>query len=432
MDLPTTSPLYNAAIAAAKFADQRLEARTPTDYNGSLQRFAKFCQSQGYPDLLKHRFVELPGVIAAYINELATANTSQWPAEKLRAALCWHYTKPEMLAGGHSHDRWVIDTAQDGALVPRGNPARSAAITQILARLSKSKKRERTPKRASPMSLTMLTKMMAFLESNSMLNETMRIWFSAVCSLSFYGMCRINEVLLMKKGGIQLGLQRKSRANGTEICFGCFTIRDRKTDHDPLASRTYSLHHLPKEERAAEALTNLERWFAYARTKLHHSWRDSDYAFPSLTKIPRGCSKKLKPGATASTKTTSFANVGVKWGSPMSDTNFTQVLNIVAEAAGISRNLLGDEIWFTSHCFRRGGAQYRFMFAPEKRRWSLKFVKWWAGWAPSEKSETVTRYLLDDVLDRDENQLGDSLAPVWCRKHQISRDQLGWSGTLYR
>ncbi|KAG1698983.1 hypothetical protein DVH05_014356 [Phytophthora capsici] len=95
----------------------------------------------------------------------------------------------------------------------------------------------------------------------------------------------------------------------------------------------------------------------------------------------------------------------------MSDSNFTQVLNIIAEAAGISRNLLGDEIWLTSHCFRRGGAQYRFMFAPEDRRWSLKLVKWWAGWAPSEKSETVTRYLLDDVLDREENQLGDSLAP---------------------
>ncbi|KAJ8559239.1 hypothetical protein ON010_g8208 [Phytophthora cinnamomi] len=51
------------------------------------------------------------------------------------------------------------------------------------------------------------------------------------------------------------------------------------------------------------------------------------------------------------------------------------------------------------------------MFAPEKRRWSLKLVKWWAGWAPSEKAETVTRYLLDDVLDQEENVLGDSLAP---------------------
>ncbi|GMG14928.1 unnamed protein product [Phytophthora fragariaefolia] len=95
----------------------------------------------------------------------------------------------------------------------------------------------------------------------------------------------------------------------------------------------------------------------------------------------------------------------------MSDINFTQVLNIVAETAGISRNLLGHEIWFTSHCFRRGGAQYRCMFAPEKRRWSLKLLNWWAGWAPSEKAETVTRYLLDDGLDREENMLGDSLAP---------------------
>ncbi|OWZ02586.1 hypothetical protein PHMEG_00025827, partial [Phytophthora megakarya] len=158
-----------------------------------------------------------------------------------------------------------------------------------------------------------------------------------------------------------------------------------------------------------------------AHTELHHNWMDTDYAFPSLTKIPRGGAKRQKrvektgtsqrKDGTADCVHGTFANVGIKWGVPMSDSNFTQVLNIVAEAAGISRNLLGDEIWFTSHCFRRGGAQYRFMFAPEERRWSLKLVKWWVGWAPSEKAETVTRYLLDDVLDREENQLGDSLAP---------------------
>ncbi|KAL3659321.1 hypothetical protein V7S43_015592 [Phytophthora oleae] len=95
----------------------------------------------------------------------------------------------------------------------------------------------------------------------------------------------------------------------------------------------------------------------------------------------------------------------------MSDSNFTQILNIVADTSGITRNVLGDELWFTSHCFRREGAQYRFMFAPEKQRWSLKLVKWCSGWAPSEKAETVTRYLLDDVLDREESQLGDLLAP---------------------
>ncbi|OAQ22781.1 hypothetical protein K457DRAFT_84257 [Linnemannia elongata AG-77] len=32
---------------------------------------------------------------------------------------------------------------------------------------------------------------------------------------------------------------------------------------------------------------------------------------------------------------------------------------------------------FTTHCFRRGGAQFRFMFA--KEMWSLKAAKWWGG-----------------------------------------------------
>ncbi|KZP32084.1 hypothetical protein FIBSPDRAFT_723649 [Athelia psychrophila] len=37
---------------------------------------------------------------------------------------------------------------------------------------------------------------------------------------------------------------------------------------------------------------------------------------------------------------------------------------------------------FTTHCFRRRGAQYRFMWAP--RKWSLEAVKWWGGWSSSE------------------------------------------------
>lgn len=175
MDLPVTSRLYNDAIAATKLADERLEARTRTDYTGSLRRFAAFCEREGYLNPLQQRFAELPSVIAAYIRHLATSNTSQWPAEKLRPALSWHYTKPEMLAGGHPHDRWTVDTTADGRLKPRGNSARSAVISQILTGLIKVKKHERTPTRASPISLPMLSKMLASLESDAMFNETMRL-----------------------------------------------------------------------------------------------------------------------------------------------------------------------------------------------------------------------------------------------------------------
>lgn len=39
---------------------------------------------------------------------------------------------------------------------------------------------------------------------------------------------------------------------------------------------------------------------------------------------------------------------------------------------------------FTTHSFRRGGAQYRFMYAPLGQRWSLSIIRWWGGWAIGE------------------------------------------------
>ena len=39
---------------------------------------------------------------------------------------------------------------------------------------------------------------------------------------------------------------------------------------------------------------------------------------------------------------------------------------------------------YTTHSFRRGGAQYRFMHAPLGKRWSLSIVRWWGGWAEGE------------------------------------------------
>jgi integrase len=40
--------------------------------------------------------------------------------------------------------------------------------------------------------------------------------------------------------------------------------------------------------------------------------------------------------------------------------------------------------YFTTHCFRRGGAQYRFMFAQIGERWTLARIRWWGGWAEGE------------------------------------------------
>jgi len=93
---------------------------------------------------------------------------------------------------------------------------------------------------------------------------------------------------------------------------------------------------------------------------------------------------------------------------------------ICTEAALTSR--------YTSHCFRRGGARYRFMFAPLGERWSLATIRWWGAWAEGEsvstsvhstscsithlgQVDTLIRYLLDE-LTRYEKNHRDALCPI--------------------
>ncbi|ORY42477.1 hypothetical protein BCR33DRAFT_718166 [Rhizoclosmatium globosum] len=57
----------------------------------------------------------------------------------------------------------------------------------------------------------------------------------------------------------------------------------------------------------------------------------------------------------------------------------------------------GKRGFYSSHCFRRGGAQYRFMEAPPSKRFSLAAVKWWGGWSPHESIEVILKYLLEEL-----------------------------------
>lgn len=61
-------------------------------------------------------------------------------------------------------------------------------------------------------------------------------------------------------------------------------------------------------------------------------------------------------------------------------------------------------------CLRRGGSQYRFMYAPIGKRWSLSIIRWWGGWAAGEQVDTLMRYLLDS-LQSYESGHGDALYP---------------------
>jgi hypothetical protein len=76
-----------------------------------------------------------------------------------------------------------------------------------------------------------------------------------------------------------------------------------------------------------------------------------------------------------------FLNIGLN-GVPQPHSQISMkkiqgLINEFASGAGVRKD-------FTTHSFRRGGAQYRFMHAPLGRRWSLSIVRWWGGWAEGE------------------------------------------------
>ena len=55
------------------------------------------------------------------------------------------------------------------------------------------------------------------------------------------------------------------------------------------------------------------------------------------------------------------------------------------ESVAMSRISLPPGGRISLHCLRRGGAQYRFMYAPIGERWTLDRIRWWGGWAEGEQ-----------------------------------------------
>ena len=74
------------------------------------------------------------------------------------------------------------------------------------------------------------------------------------------------------------------------------------------------------------------------------------------------------------------ANGKIAMDHPISHDAIQKMITAFTTAANINLHF-GS---FTTHAFRQGGAQYRFMYAPPHQRWPLPVVCWWGGWAENE------------------------------------------------
>jgi hypothetical protein len=98
---------------------------------------------------------------------------------------------------------------------------------------------------------------------------------------------------------------------------------------------------------------HMKRWIAFLESDIYKcSLEPTDFIFPAFS-----------------------TNAEVKRHSHISHDVVQDMIHHYSLAAGIC---LGTDK-FTTHCYRRGGVQYRFMFAPFGQHWTMARIRWWGG-----------------------------------------------------
>ena len=132
------------------------------------------------------------------------------------------------------------------------------------------------------------------------------------------------------------------------------SIFDGKKNH---LDRAYKI--FKQETHEIDMYTHMHAWRSLLERRLGRPLAEDDYIFPHIAAngIPH-------PDRT------------------MSYQRARELINEFTAQAGLTNQ-------YSTHCFRRGGAQYRFMYAPIGQRWTLNAIRWWGGWADGEKVSTT-------------------------------------------
>ncbi|KAK0489204.1 hypothetical protein IW261DRAFT_1557697 [Armillaria novae-zelandiae] len=148
----------------------------------------------------------------------------------------------------------------------------------------------------------------------------------------------------------------------------------------PLESNYYNIYAQP-DSPDIDMYTYLPQWVKLLEQCLGRALEPDDYIFPYCSSNGIIHSKR-----------------------EMTHDMIQNLLNEFGQGAGLKRA-------YTTHSLRRGGAQYRFMFAPIGRHWSLSVIRWWGGWAIGEHVDTLMKYLVDS-LQSYESGHSDALHPL--------------------
>ena len=176
-----------------------------------------------------------------------------------------------------------------------------------------------------------------------------------------------------------------------------FSIRltFRKTNqNDPSRHKEYKIYQRSTDPIEIDAFSKLQRYISMLKSLFGSQLAPNERVFCQI--------KSTKKGPSLSPQAYQKAN------------DITAALRKTAGLAGLPE---GVKLAISAHSFRRGGAQYRFMYAP--RKWKLQDIQWWADWT---NKETMTNYLIQKLQEKEKDE-GDLLdVDRWDRNQSILQD----------
>ncbi|KAF8057447.1 hypothetical protein FPV67DRAFT_1430111 [Lyophyllum atratum] len=401
--LPTIGAL-TAAQSAAR--EQYAQPKTTKDsYKGHLNRGFQFLAAlvkerqdkkivdEMDTDVLKKAFSNPPNrytlfALEAYLthrcfNEglgLSTANCIQ--------GAFTHYWD-NMGDGRWSGDSYKYRKKSESV---HGNPARATSFKAIIRSVANRKKADGSPRNhAEPLDLNAMKKSMDWSERQYG-SEALRVLPKdekekalalkhalgrAIFTFGFNVWTRNFELT-----GVRVRDITRSCADMDHHPYLMVFLDRRKgwlnkaADNGPLQSKRYKIYKQDIEE--IDLYTHLLRYMDYVERTIGRALAPDEFLFPYIS-----------------------SNGAIHLNREMSH---DMVQNLIDEFTGDLAKR------YTTHCFRRGGAQYRFMYAPLGQRWSLTAVRWWGGWAEGESVDMLVKYLLDAV-EKDELDHSDQLCP---------------------
>ncbi|KAF9434139.1 hypothetical protein BGZ76_008512, partial [Entomortierella beljakovae] len=373
----------------------RYSKRTQENYDGHIRR-AKDYISQLHDEELKIALDTITkntvdAMLMFVVYKCETQNTKFATADNIQSAFKYYFQKEFNC----QNSPFVFDS-KTGEW--EGNPTNDIRFVNYIKSLKSREGKVGVHRQSLAMSYNNMERLMTYLKSSEAIEdhgEGTCLYFQAFAATAFTLWTRNDELISLKGSNLQTGL---NTSIGTK--YFKVTLAFRNTHHSDIAkANVYEVHPQPNEPHTC-SFTKLNNWLQWLDNNGYPLQAD-DYVFPALNK--RGTLPKVKVK-------TSHSRIG-------------NLLDVMTAKAGIitaseeNSSVLNQEGRYTPHCFRRGGAQYRFMFAGEK--WSLEVVKWWGRWSEHERNGTIIRYLLDEFTNY-EPGYSDMLSPTRSNERHVS------------